>query len=196
MFIGKKWKALSPMERSPFVQEAENLRIKHMHDYPHYKYRPRRKKNTNNNKETAGKSSDSASSAQTSTSTQKSQSTLATLRNNHSASEKKSVTSTSESNNSSSHECANNPNKIKLPESSLNSIGCESDTNFNLTGAGGGATCGVPAATPPGGVAQSHTPLLVSTPEVSPIVMSSEQDFVRDRYPHFPYHQQGKYSHV
>ena len=41
---GKKWKSLTPTERSPFVQEAENLRIKHMHDYPHYKYRPRRRK--------------------------------------------------------------------------------------------------------------------------------------------------------
>merc|ERR1711879_726526 len=42
--LGKKWKSLSPSERSPFVQEAENLRVKHMHDYPHYKYRPRRRK--------------------------------------------------------------------------------------------------------------------------------------------------------
>ncbi len=44
IILGKKWRALSPAERAPFVQEAEMLRLKHMHDYPHYKYRPRRRK--------------------------------------------------------------------------------------------------------------------------------------------------------
>ena len=42
--VGKKWKSLTPAERAPCVQEAERLRVKHMQDYPHYKYRPRRKK--------------------------------------------------------------------------------------------------------------------------------------------------------
>lgn len=41
--LGKRWKTLSTEERTPFIQEAQRLRVLHMQEYPDYKYRPRKK---------------------------------------------------------------------------------------------------------------------------------------------------------
>ncbi|XP_006010601.1 transcription factor SOX-12 [Latimeria chalumnae] len=41
--LGRRWKLLQDMEKIPFIKEAERLRLKHMADYPDYKYKPRKK---------------------------------------------------------------------------------------------------------------------------------------------------------
>lgn len=44
--LGKRWKMLKDTEKIPFIREAERLRLKHMADYPDYKYRPKKKQKT------------------------------------------------------------------------------------------------------------------------------------------------------
>ena len=41
--LGKQWKTLTSEERTPFIQEAQRLRLLHIQEYPDYKYRPRKK---------------------------------------------------------------------------------------------------------------------------------------------------------
>ncbi|KAK8750917.1 hypothetical protein OTU49_015056, partial [Cherax quadricarinatus] len=41
--LGKRWKNLSSLERQPYIEEAERLRLLHIQEYPDYKYRPRKK---------------------------------------------------------------------------------------------------------------------------------------------------------
>jgi hypothetical protein len=41
--LGARWRKLSEKERRPFRQEAERLRLLHIAEFPHYKYKPRRR---------------------------------------------------------------------------------------------------------------------------------------------------------
>jgi hypothetical protein len=41
--LGARWKTLSEVEKHPYIEEAERLRLLHMQEYPDYKYRPKKK---------------------------------------------------------------------------------------------------------------------------------------------------------
>ncbi len=44
--LGRRWKLLCDVERQPYVEEAERLRILHQKEYPDYKYRPKKRPKT------------------------------------------------------------------------------------------------------------------------------------------------------
>ena len=41
--LGKLWRLLSDLEKQPYVDESERLRVLHMKQHPDYKYRPRKR---------------------------------------------------------------------------------------------------------------------------------------------------------
>lgn len=55
--LGKRWKTLSEVDRQPYIEEAERLRLLHMQEYPDYKYRPRKKVKTPSSSSVSSKDS-------------------------------------------------------------------------------------------------------------------------------------------
>ncbi|CAF3341908.1 unnamed protein product [Rotaria socialis] len=42
-YLGARWKRLTEIERRPFIDEAERLKMLHLREYPDYKYKPRKR---------------------------------------------------------------------------------------------------------------------------------------------------------
>ncbi|OQV15909.1 putative Ras-related protein RABA2a [Hypsibius exemplaris] len=63
--LGKLWRLLGDMEKRPFIDEAERLRLQHKREHPDYKYQPRRRKTNKRSTSEVAESAESAESAGT-----------------------------------------------------------------------------------------------------------------------------------
>lgn len=124
--LGARWKALSDVEKQPFIDEAERLRKLHSQEYPNYKYRPK-KKQVKNGKTSPASSSTSSSSSSSSTNT-------STSSTNNSSSSSSSAKSQSKPRRNS----GGNSGRVSKNDTNNNR-----NNNSNLTSSGNGASLSI-----------------------------------------------------